>query len=72
MVSVVFSYLKFWHVARGAFYVLLAHKEEQIVRVDAVHWLRLEKEVAHEQVRPVGGALKHHKSTICKRGKICI
>jgi len=44
--------------------VLLAHKEEQVIRVDAVLGLCLEEEVPHEQVRPVGGALKNHEAAI--------
>lgn len=51
------AHLKFWHVTRGALHVLFAHKEEQVVWVDAVHGLCLEEEMTHKQVRPVGGAL---------------
>lgn len=48
--------------------MLLAHKEEQVVRVDAVHGLCLEEEVPHEQVRPIGGTLEHHETAICNIG----
>lgn len=41
----------------------LAHEEQEVVAVDSA--LLLEQEVAHEQVRPVRGALEHHEPRVC-------
>ena len=56
------------HLILGAlFFGLLempfADEEEQVVRLLS-RALLLHQEVAHEQVRPVGGAVQHHKPAI--------
>lgn len=56
---------EFRQVSRRRFHVFLANEEQKIVAVDRV--LRLEEEVTHEQVRPVGGTLKNHEARVCGR-----
>lgn len=55
----------FGHVSWRTLHMFLSHKEQQVVRVDILIGLRLKQEMADKQIRPIGGALQHHKPTIC-------